>query len=164
MDETDISDDHMVSAGSHQAPPNKSLEIIRRVFQPISQTLTPKRPPVAIGKTRIEWHCKCGHQIYVTLLSFVLERQIDFNEPSRAITRAAVAAVDLPRTASLYLNHGTRTPIEKASNLDFQLISRQKINLTQTAQKLQKQHRFQWSLYIFSGVTPPAATTLDFYS
>ncbi|KAF7935796.1 uncharacterized protein EAE98_002016 [Botrytis deweyae] len=47
-------------------------EIIRGVYQPIWQKLalfsneisTWGRPPVAIGKTRIEWRCKCGQRIY----------------------------------------------------------------------------------------------------
>ncbi|KAF7884178.1 uncharacterized protein EAF02_004514 [Botrytis sinoallii] len=47
-------------------------EIIRGVYQPIWQKLalfsnkisTCGRPPVAIGKTRVEWRCKCGQKIY----------------------------------------------------------------------------------------------------
>ncbi|TGO34436.1 hypothetical protein BHYA_0197g00130 [Botrytis hyacinthi] len=47
-------------------------EIVRGVYQPIWQKLAlfsneisiRGRPPVAIGKTRIEWRCKCGQRIY----------------------------------------------------------------------------------------------------
>ncbi|TEY61539.1 hypothetical protein BOTCAL_0167g00140 [Botryotinia calthae] len=47
-------------------------EIVRGVYQPFWQKLALfsnaisiwGRPPVALGKTRIEWRCKCGHRIY----------------------------------------------------------------------------------------------------
>ncbi|KAJ8058189.1 hypothetical protein OCU04_012388 [Sclerotinia nivalis] len=55
-----------------QVPANLNLETFRKVYQPISQMLellasaikTRKRPPVAHGKTRIEWSCKCGQKLY----------------------------------------------------------------------------------------------------
>ncbi|KAF7895423.1 hypothetical protein EAF00_007237 [Botryotinia globosa] len=53
-------------------------EIVRGVYQPIWQKLAlfsnkvsiRGRPPVAIGKTRIEWRCKCGQKIYDDFTEF----------------------------------------------------------------------------------------------
>ncbi|TGO44395.1 hypothetical protein BOTNAR_0830g00010 [Botryotinia narcissicola] len=55
-----------------QASADTLSEIVRGVYQPIWQKLTlfsnkvsiRGRPPVATGKTRIEWRCKCGQKIY----------------------------------------------------------------------------------------------------
>ncbi|KAF7951250.1 uncharacterized protein EAE97_002801 [Botrytis byssoidea] len=63
----------LTALNNFQQPSADTLsEIVRGVYQPIWQKLAlfsekvsiRGRPPVATGKTRIEWRCKCGHKIY----------------------------------------------------------------------------------------------------
>lgn len=93
---------------------------------------------ITISQVQADGDRDADTEFMTTLRNFVLEQPIDSNKPSQAMNQGAltrakarlsVAAVNLSRAVSpMCSTFGTRTPLEKASNPDFQLVNHQKVN------------------------------------